>query len=87
MNKIYEDLDKNKYTYNEGKNNYNDLEQGKKIITNKIQCIYCKDIIESKDNYDLKRCSCGKVAIDGGKEYLKRIGNTSDYIELSEMGD
>ena len=30
-----------------------------------------------------KRCSCGVVAIDGGKDYLKRIGNEEDYEELS----
>lgn len=28
---------------------------------------------------------CGKIAIDGGKEYLKRIGNDEDYIELSKI--
>lgn len=83
----YEDLDKNKYTYNEIKNYYNSLEQVKIIITNRIQCIYCKDIIESKENHDFKRCSCGRVAIDGGKDYLKRIGNDSDYIELSKIRD
>ncbi len=31
----------------------------------------------------MRRCSCGAVAVDGGTEYLKRIGNENDYIELS----
>lgn len=57
----------------------------KKIIINKIKCINCGDIIESKVPNDFKRCSCGKVAIDGGHDYLKRIGNEDDYIELSEI--
>ena len=30
-----------------------------------------------------KRCSCSAVAVDGGKEYLKRLGNEKDYEELS----
>ena len=58
-----------------------------KILTNKIKCIKCGDILESKTPNDFKTCSCGKVAIDGGHEYLKRIGNEEDYIELSEMNE
>ena len=57
------------------------------IITNKIKCINCGDVLESKEENDFKRCSCGKVAIDGGHDYLKRIGNEEDYIELSEMNE
>lgn len=57
------------------------------IISNKIKCKKCEDIIESKSTNDYKRCSCGAVAIDGGKDYLKRIGNEKDYEELSEIKD
>ena len=57
------------------------------IINNKIKCKKCGDIIESKSINDYKRCSCGAVAIDGGKDYLKRIGNEKDYEELSEIKD
>lgn len=58
---------------------------GKKeeIINNKIKCKKCGNIIESKSTNDYKRCSCGAVAVDGGKNYLKRIGNEEDYEELS----
>lgn len=42
-----------------------------KIKSNKIKCKSCGDIIESKDLYDFKRCSCGKVAVDGEKNILK----------------
>ncbi len=56
-----------------------------KIITNKIQCKICGDIIESKTTHDFIWCSCGKVAVDGGKEYLKRIGNKEEYIEKNEL--
>lgn len=58
-----------------------------KIISNKIKCINCGDILESKSPNDFKRCSCGKVAIDGGHGYLKRIGDDADYIELSKVSE
>lgn len=64
------------------------MEKKKEVITsNKIKCKKCGDIIESKSTNDYKRCSCGAVAIDGGKDYLKRIGNEKDYEELSEIKD
>ncbi len=60
------------------------MEKKKQIIkVNKIKCKKCGNIIESKTTNDLKRCSCGAVAVDGGKEYLKRIGNDEEYEELS----
>ena len=43
-----------------------------KIITNKIKCNYCGDIIESKTVHDYKKCKCGKVSVDGGHYYLRR---------------
>ena len=61
------------------------MEKKKGIISNKIKCKKCGNIIESKSTNDYKRCSCGTVAIDGGKDYLKRIGNEEDYEELSTV--
>lgn len=63
------------------------MEKKEEIISNKIKCKKCGDIIESKSTNDYKRCSCGAVAVDGGKDYLKRIGNEEDYEELSEIKD
>ena len=57
----------------------------KKILVNKIQCNKCKDIIESKHVHDFKLCSCKSIAVDGGLEYLRRVGNFEDIIELSEF--
>ena len=58
------------------------------IKTNKIRCLHCGDIIESKHTHDFKFCKCGKVYIDGGLSYLRRGypgGNGADhYEELSE---
>ena len=43
------------------------------IKTNKIKCLNCLEIIESKSVHDYVSCKCGKVSVDGGLEYLKRI--------------
>ena len=56
-----------------------------RIITNKIRCKKCGDIIESKTRHDFRTCSCGAVAVDGGCDYLKRTGNYEDWEELSEV--
>ena len=56
-----------------------------KIIVNRIKCKKCGDVIESIHTHDFKYCSCKSVAVDGGKDYLKRLGNTSDYEELSKV--
>ena len=55
------------------------------IFINKIQCKHCGDIIESKTTHDFKMCSCGKVGVDGGTDYLRRIGKLEDFIDRSIM--
>lgn len=50
---------------------------------NRIQCVHCKDIIESFHVHDFKWCKCGKVAVDGGMDYMKRcFAKDGDYIEM-----
>ena len=61
------------------------MEKKEEIISNKIKCKKCGDIIESKGTNDYKKCSCIAVAVDGGKDYLKRMGNEENYEELSEL--
>ena len=56
-----------------------------KIIVNKIKCKKCGDVIESTYRHDFKFCKCGAVAVDGGKDYLRRLGYEEDYEELSEI--
>lgn len=57
-----------------------------KIKSNKIQCNHCKSVIESKYTHDFVWCHCHKVAVDGGKEYLKRtFSKLSDYTEMSDV--
>ena len=56
-----------------------------KIIVNKIKCKKCGDVIESTYRHDFKSCKCGAVAVDGGKDYLIRLGYEEDYEELSKI--
>ena len=57
-----------------------------RIIRNRIKCVHCGVIIESKNMYGEKWCPCRSVVIDGGTSVLKRsfLNSMSDYIELAE---
>ena len=55
------------------------------IKVNKIKCNKCGDVIESTYRHDFKWCKCGESAVDGGKDYLRRIGE--DWEELSDVTD
>lgn len=58
------------------------------IVSNKAQCKLCGDVIESKHGHDFVRCKCGEIAVDGGKNYLKRMAKSLDsIIELSDTYD
>jgi len=36
-----------------------------------IQCPSCFDIVFSRAHHDMRYCTCGSVAIDGGREYAQ----------------
>lgn len=54
------------------------------IKRNAARCRKCGDVIESTFRWDFVRCKCGAIAVDGGKEYLRRVGEVEDCEELSE---
>lgn len=56
-----------------------------KIIHNRIRCKKCGAIIESMSVHDFKFCDCGAIAVDGGHDYLRRLGELDDIEELSEV--
>jgi len=55
------------------------------IIHNRVRYKKCGEVIESFTVHDFKRCSCGSVAVDGGKSYLRRCGSREDFEDLSEF--
>ena len=55
---------------------------------NRIKCNLCGDIIQSFHTHDFKRCKCGRVAVDGGLDYARRIyKKEGDYTDLSVFDD
>lgn len=54
-----------------------------KIIHNMIRCNLCGDEIESTSVHDYVQCSCGACAVDGGHDYLRRIGDHDSWTDIS----
>lgn len=44
------------------------------IVQNAVSCLLCGDFIVSKHRHDFVKCTCGAIAVDGGQEYLRRVG-------------
>lgn len=44
------------------------------IVQNAASCNGCGDFIVSKHRHDFVECTCGNIAVDGGQEYLRRVG-------------
>lgn len=56
----------------------------RKIIRNAAKCNHCGAIIESTYRHDFKTCSCGRVSVDGGHDYLRRCyASPEDLTDLS----
>jgi hypothetical protein len=55
------------------------------IIQNAVTCNGCGDFIVSKHRHDFVTCSCGAISVDGGQEYLRRVGTLEkgSYIDHS----
>lgn len=60
---------------------------GRNIIRNAARCRKCGDVIESRSRHDMVKCSCRAIAVDGGLDYLYRLGSPDDCEELSEFTD
>lgn len=55
------------------------------IVRNAARCRKCGGEIESKHRHDFVTCRCGAISVDGGKDYLRRLGTYTDVIELSQV--
>lgn len=53
------------------------------IIENAVTCLGCGDRIFSKHRHDFVTCTCGAVSVDGGQEYLRRVGNLTNAVDHS----
>ena len=57
-----------------------------KILTNKARCNHCNQVIESKHTHDFVACNGMHMAVDGGKDYLRRVFFKAnvDWTDLSK---
>lgn len=53
------------------------------IIQNEAKCRKCDDIIWSGSRHDFKTCECGAISVDGGMDYIRRVGEPEDIEERS----
>jgi len=56
------------------------------LIQNEVKCLKCGDVVFSAHRHDFKYCSCGNIGVDGGLEYIRRIGHglsDGSYVERS----
>lgn len=53
------------------------------ILSNQVRCTKCGDTPFSANRHDFRSCKCGSIAVDGGMDYLRRVGDTSTYEEMS----
>jgi len=53
------------------------------IVLNQVMCNKCHDVITSEYRHDFVKCSCGNISVDGGNDYLRRVGNVDEYTEKS----
>lgn len=53
------------------------------IVSNSATCRKCKDFIFSRHRHDYVTCKCGAIAVDGGQEYIRRVGDHADFIDSS----
>lgn len=53
------------------------------IVQNAVSCLLCGDFIVSKHRHDFVTCTCGAISVDGGQEYLRRVGDLSAGQDLS----
>ena len=56
------------------------------IIRNAAKCLNCNDIVESTHRHDFVMCTCGNLAVDGGKAYLKRSVRGKGVKDMSITG-
>ena len=59
-----------------------------RIISNKIQCKHCGEIVESKSIHEFVTCKCGACSVKKKNNHLSRSFIKSpeeDYIELSKV--
>ena len=56
-----------------------------KIIRNSAKCLICMQELESTHRHDYRKCKCGNLMVDGGKDYIRRGWKDFDMIEETSI--
>lgn len=57
------------------------------IVRNSAKCLDCGDEIESTSRHDFRFCSCENIAVDGGKDYIRRVFYNDNWEDTSITED
>lgn len=49
------------------------------IMKNAVKCKVCGSYIRINTEYDYIPCACGAIAVDGGPEYVRIIGDPNNW--------
>lgn len=49
------------------------------MMENTVKCRVCGSYIRMDTGYTIIECACGSVAVDGGPDYVRILGNTNNY--------
>jgi hypothetical protein len=52
----------------------------------KVRCRKCGDVLQSQHVHDFKWCKCKSIAVDGGSDYLRLVGNLEDAEVVDVTG-
>jgi hypothetical protein len=58
------------------------IEKAPDIILNMARCDVCNTVVMSSSVHDFRTCPCGKLSVDGGREYIRRAID-GPFTELS----
>ena len=53
------------------------------IVQNAVTCLNCGDFIYSAHRHHYNQCTCGSIAVDGGQDYLRRVGALDACVDMS----
>lgn len=53
------------------------------IIQNAVTCLSCGDFIYSMHRHHFNTCTCGAISVDGGQDYLRRVGAIDNCVDMS----
>ena len=56
-------------------------------MKNYIRCKKCGSCISVDTGYDYIPCACGAIAVDGGPDYCRVIGEHDDWEYIEEDGE